>query len=325
MRLPKFSYLEPERIEEVSSLLLDHPGAKVFAGGTDLLVNLKHRVEVPTALVNIKKIQGLNSIRTEHGALKIGALTPLKKIYQDPSISEKAPVLAQAAASVGSYHHQVMGTLGGNLGQQNRCKFFNQSQWWRSANPPCLKVGGEVCHVVQKQEACYSSYCGDLAPALLVLEAKVRLRNNKNSREIPLPDLFSGEGRVPLTLEPGEMITEVIIPAASLNGFSTYVKFANRESIDFPIVGLAFQTFPEKKEYRLAFTAVDRRPVRGQTVESFLNGKSLTPEVVEEAAQLATKEASPVKNSLYAPSYKRTLMGRLLRSVFKDQANSLRE
>ena len=98
-------------------------------------------------------------------------------------------------------------------------------------------------------------------------------------------------------------------------GFSTYVKFANRESIDFPIVGLAFQALPEKKEYRLAFTAVDRRPVRGQKVESFLNGQSLTPEVVEEAAQLASEEASPVKNSLYAPSYKRNLMGRLLRSV----------
>ena len=113
-----------------------------------------------------------------------------------------------------------------------------------------------------------------------------------------------------------------IIPMASAGGFSNYVKFANRESIDFPIVGLAFQASPEKNEYRLAFTAVDRRPVRGQKVESFLKGKSLTPEVVEEAAQLATKEASPVKNSLYAPSYKRTLMGSLLRSVLKDRALS---
>jgi 4-hydroxybenzoyl-CoA reductase subunit beta len=319
VRLPKFKYLEPESIEEASSLLLDDPGAKVFAGGTDLLVNMKHRVEVPAALVNIKKIKGLDTIRPENGALRIGALTPLKKIYQDPAISEKAPVLAQAASSVGSYHHQVMGTIGGNLCQQNRCKFFNQSQWWRSANAPCLKVGGAVCHVVQKQEACYSSYCGDLAPALLVLEAKILLQGNKGSREVSLQNIFSGDGRAPLTLERGEILTEVILPSTSMGGFSDYVKFANRESIDFPIVGLAFHAFPEKKEYRLAFTAVDRRPVRSQKVESFLNGKSLTPEVVEEAAQLASKEASPVKNSLYAPSYKRTLMGRLLRSVLKNQ------
>ena len=319
MRLPKFKYLEPESIEEASSLLLDDPGAKVFAGGTDLLVNMKYRVEAPTALVNIKKIKGLDYIRPDNGNLRIGALTTLKKIYQDPSIAEKVPVLAQAASSVGSYHHQVMGTVGGNLCQQNRCKFFNQSQWWRSANAPCLKVGGEVCHVVQKQEACYSSYCGDLAPALLVLEAKVLLTRNKVSREVPLPSFFSGDGRAPLTLERGEILTEVIIPLASAGGFSNYVKFANRESIDFPIVGLAFQASREKKEYRLAFTAVDRRPVRGQKVESFLSGKTLTPEVVEEAAQLASQEATPVKNSLYAPSYKRSLMGRLLRIVLKKQ------
>jgi 4-hydroxybenzoyl-CoA reductase subunit beta len=318
VRLPKFNYLEPESIEEASSLLLDDPRAKVLAGGTDLLVNMKHRIEVPAALINMKRIKGLDYIRKDSGTLRIGALTRLKTIYQDPWISEKLPVLAQAASSVGSYHHQVMGTIGGNLCQQNRCKFFNQSQWWRSANAPCLKVGGAVCHVVQKQEACYSSYCGDLAPALLVLEARVLLKRNKASREIPLPDFFSGDGRVPLTLERGEILTEVIVPLAPAGDFSNYLKFANRESIDFPIVGLAFQTSPEKKEYRLAFTAVDRRPLRGQTVESFLNGQALTPEAVEEAARLASKEATPVKNSLYAPSYKRNLMGRLLRTVLSN-------
>jgi 4-hydroxybenzoyl-CoA reductase subunit beta len=318
MRLPKFKYLEPESLEEAAALLLAEPEAKVFAGGTDLLVNMKHRVEVPAALVNIKKIPGLDYIRSDNGTLRIGALTPLKRVYQNPAILEKMPVLAQAAAAVGSYHHQVMGTVGGNLCQQNRCKFYNQSHWWRSANAPCLKVGGKVCHVVPKQEACYSGYCGDLAPALLVLEARVLLRRNQESREVPLPDFFSGDGRAPLALERGEILSEVIVPTTRTVGYSHYVKFANRESIDFPIVGLAFQTSSEGNGYRLAFTAVDRRPVRGQKVETFLKGKTISPEVIEEAAQLASKEASPVKNSLYAPSYKRMLMGRLLRSVLNN-------
>jgi 4-hydroxybenzoyl-CoA reductase subunit beta len=321
VRLPKFNYLEPESIEEASSLLLDDPRAKVLAGGTDLLVNMKHRVEVPAALINMKKIKGLDYIRKDSGTLRIGALTRLKTIYQDPWISEKLPVLAQAASSVGSYHHQVMGTIGGNLCQQNRCKFFNQSQWWRSANAPCLKVGGAVCHVVQKQEACFSSYCGDLAPALLVLEAKVLLRRRNDSREVPLEGLFSGNGRSPLNLEPGEILEEVIMAQGSSNGFSTYVKFANRESIDFPIVGLAFQSSREKKEVRIAYTAVDRRPVRVPGVEAFLKGKTLTPDTIEEAGRLAAKEGSPVKNSLYSPAYKRSLMGVLLRSVLKKQAH----
>jgi 4-hydroxybenzoyl-CoA reductase subunit beta len=319
VRLPKFKYLEPGSIAEAAAMLLDDPGAKVFAGGTDLLVNMKHRVETPGTLVNLKKIKGLDYIREVDGTLRIGALTPLKKIYGDPGIGARFPVLAQAAAAVGSYHHQVMGTAGGNLCQQNRCKFFNQSQWWRSANAPCLKVGGRVCHVVPKQETCYSSYCGDLAPALLVLEARVLVQKNKEEREIPLPAFYSGDGQAPLTLERGEVLTEVIIPEAAPGGFSQYVKFANRESIDFPIVGLALRTSPEEKEYRLAFTAVDRRPLRGQKVEAFLNGKPLAPDVVAEAARLASKEAAPVKNSLYAPSYKRMLMGRLLQSMLTPQ------
>jgi 4-hydroxybenzoyl-CoA reductase subunit beta len=317
VRLPKFNYLEPASVEEASSMLLEEAGARLLAGGTDLLVNMKHRVELPATLVNLKKVKGLDAIRQDNGVLRVGPLTPLKKIYQDPSLTGKFPVLVQAASAVGSFHHQVMGTVGGNLCQQNRCKFFNQSQWWRSANPPCFKVGGAVCHVVQKQEACWSSYCGDLAPALLVLEAKVLLKQKTKSREIPLENLFSGDGRYPLALEQGEILSEVAIPAPPSDDFSAYVKFANRESIDFPIVGLAFQGSLEKKEYRLAFTAVDRRPVRGRKVEAFLNGKALTPEVVEEAAQLAAREASPVKNSLYAPAYKRSLMGNLLRSVLK--------
>jgi 4-hydroxybenzoyl-CoA reductase subunit beta len=319
LRLPKFKYLEPESLDAASAMLLDDPAARVFAGGTDLLVNMKHRAETPAALVNLKKITGLDSIRSDNGEVRIGSLTPLKRIYQDPLLSAEFPVLAQAAASVGSYHHQVMGTVGGNLCQQNRCKFFNQSQWWRSANAPCLKVGGGVCHVVQKQGSCYSSYCGDLAPALLVLEARVLLRRNGAAREIPVTDFFSGDGRSPLALEPGEILTELIVPQPAAGGYSNYVKFANRESIDFPIVGLAFQCFPGDREYRLAFTAVDRRPLRGRNVEAFLNEKNLSTEVVEEAARLASKEAAPVKNSLYAPSYKRMLMNRLLRSVLINQ------
>jgi len=108
VRLPKFKYLEPESLAGASAMLLDDPQAKVIAGGTDLLVNMKHRVEVPAALVNLKKIKGLDTIRSDNGALRIGALTPLKKNGSGSGILEKVPVLAQAASSVGSYHHQVM-------------------------------------------------------------------------------------------------------------------------------------------------------------------------------------------------------------------------
>jgi 4-hydroxybenzoyl-CoA reductase subunit beta len=318
VRLPKFNYLEPKTIEEASATLLEEEGARILAGGTDLLINMKHRVEKPSVLINIKRIKGLDTIRQAEGALHIGALTSLKKIAQNPLVLEKLPVLSQAASSVGSYHHQVMGTIGGNICQQNRCKFFNQSQWWRSARDTCFKAGGEICHVVNQKEICYSSYCGDVAPALLALGARVLLRSREGSREAEIESLFSGKGQAPLEIPRGEILSEVIIPEDSFGGYSKYVKFANRESIDFPIVGLAFWKSGDKKEYRIAYTAVDRRPIRGVQVESFLKGKALNPETVDQAVELAPKEAKPLKTSLYSPSHKRRLMGILLRGVLGE-------
>lgn len=318
VRLPRFDYVEAKSVQEACSILRQEPGAKVLAGGTDLLVNMKHRVEVPGRVVNIKKIPGLDFIRQENGVLRIGALTPLKKIYSTPLVRKKLPALASAASSVGSYHHQSMGTIGGNICQQNRCMYFNQSQWWRSARPTCYKAGGEICHVVNKKEICYSSYCGDVAPVLLVLGAKAILEGQGEVREIPLASLFSGEGKLPLVFREGEILTEITIPAESIDGFSTYVKFSNRGSIDFPIVGHALWASQEKKQYRACFTAVDRKPLRAQNVEDFLKGKDLSEEVVAEASALASKEGTPVKNSLYSPSYKRKMMGLLLKCTMNE-------
>jgi CO/xanthine dehydrogenase FAD-binding subunit len=106
-----------------------------------------------------------------------------------------------------------------------------------------------------------------------------------------------------------------MIPAASAKGTLRYMKFANRESIDFPIVGTAFWASSEDKAYRVAFTAVDRKPLRGKTIEDFLRGKELTDENIKAAGELAGKEAGPVKTSIYSPSHKRKMMGLLLRGA----------
>ena len=312
MRLPKFEYFEPKDLKEAVSLLQNEPSAKILAGGTDLLVNMKHKVECPLTIVNIKRIEGLDYIRQDHRGVRIGALTTLKRLYTTPMICEKLPGLAEAAAAVGSYHHQAMGTLAGNICQQNRCKFFNQSKQWRSSRPVCYKAGGEICHVVNKKEVCYSSYCGDVAPALFVLSAGIVLTGPEGSKEMALEAFFSGDGKAPLALNPGEILTEIIVPVDAVEGGSCYTKFANRESIDFPIVGAASWASAERKECRVAFTSVDRKPIRGHQVEAFLNGKDLNDEIVNEASSLAAKEAGPVKTSVYSPSFKRRMMGLLL-------------
>jgi len=315
VRLPKFKYFEPKDINEAVSILQNEPAARILAGGTDLLVNMKHRVDCPPVVVNIKRIADLNYIRQDNGEIRIGALTPLKRIYMAAPVKDNLPGLAQAASAVGSYHHQVMGTFGGNICQQNRCKFFNQSQWWRSSRPTCFKAGGEICHVVNKKEICYSTYCGDLAPALLALNAGIRVAGNGGEREFSIQELFTGNGKTPLNLNSAEIITEIVIPGETAKGVLTYMKFANRESIDFPIVGIAFWASREQNEYRVAFTAVDRKPLRGLNIETYLQGKELSDENIIEACDLAAKEAKPVKTSVYSASHKRKMMGLLLRGA----------
>lgn len=324
MRLPKFDYFEPKDINEAVSILRNEPAARILAGGTDLLVNMKHRVECPPVIVNIKRIANLNYIRQDNGDIRIGALTPLKRIYTTSVIKNGLPGLAQAASSVGSYHHQVMGTFGGNICQQNRCKYFNQSQSWRSSRPTCFKAGGEICYVVNKKEICYSTYCGDLAPTLLVANARIKLAGAGQGKEIPIQQLFTGNGKAPLSLNGADMLTEIVIPGNSTHGVLSYMKFANRESIDFPIVGAAFWASTEKSEYRIAFTAVDRKPLRGPHIEALLQGNKLNAEIINEASELASQEAKPVKTSIYSASYKRKLMGLLLRSTLENTAKGIK-
>jgi len=318
VRLPKFDYKQPGSIQEACAILLDQPSAKVLAGGTDLLVNMKHRVETPTTLVSLKGLPDLSYVRQTNGALKIGALTPLKTVYNDPYVAEKLPALAISASSVGSYHHQTMGTIGGNLCQQTRCKYFNQSKWWRSARPLCFKAGGEPCHVAKKEHVCYSTYCGDVAPALLVMNAEVVLSGREGSRQIPLEDIFSGEGKKPLKLEPGEIMTEIVISEQAAKGFSTYKKSANRASIDFPIVGAALWISSSTGESRIAFTAVDRKPVRALQLEEFLRGKQLNKELMQGVDSLVAKEAHLMMSSIDSLSYKRKLMGLLVKGALSE-------
>ena len=321
MRLPKFEYFEPQDINEAVSILQNEAAARILAGGTDLLVNMKHRVECPPVVVNLKRIADLDYIRQDNGNFRIGALTPLKRLYMNSAITDSLPGLAQAASAVGSYHHQVMGTIGGNICQQNRCKYYNQSQWWRSSRPTCFKAGGEICHVLNKKNICYSTYSGDLAPALLALNASIRVVGKGAEREMSIQEFYTGNGKAPLNLDAAEIVTEIVIPGEAANGVLTYMKYANRESIDFPIVGIAFWAATEQHEYRVAYTAVDRKPLRGLNIETCLRGKELSDENITEACDLAAKEATPVKTSIYSAAHKRKMMGLLLRGAAEKTRN----
>lgn len=311
MRLPKFTYVEAKTVEAACAILAEERHAKVLAGGTDLLVNMKNRLETPDVLVNLKKVPHLDFIRPDDGGFTIGALTSLKRIYSSREIMSKLPSLTQAASGVGSYHHQVMGTISGNICQQNRCNYFNQSGGWHSDRPKCLKLGGGICHVVKNGSKCFSCYHGDLAPVLIAMNATVEVQGPEERRIISIEDLFSGDGETPLVLTQGEILTMVRIPAKSMQGVSCYIKFADRGSIDFPVVGVAVWALPAEGEYRVCFTAIDRRPVRAKQIEDFLRGQRQDAKVLRQAEELCMKIGRPVKNASFSPSYKRQVMKRL--------------
>jgi len=328
MRLPKFEYLEPRSLKEaVKTLALDPKGSVILSGGTDLLVNMKHRVIRPKRLINLKKIPKLAYIINGKNGLRIGALATLHDLASSSMIRERYPVLCKAATEVGAYAHQVMGTLGGNLCQGNRCRFYNQSAFWRSVRPLCYKTGGRVCHVVPtrpadrgKPKKCYSTYCGDLAPVLIALDSRVRVLGPNGERIFPLKRLYTRNGEKPLSLKSGEILKEIFVPSPS--GKTLYLKWRLRDSLEFPVVSIALHIEKDGNEKirkaRIILSGVEPGPVETLESEKMLRGAALEERIIEQVAHQAVKEISPMRTSIHSPAYKRKMAGILLRQTLEE-------
>jgi 4-hydroxybenzoyl-CoA reductase subunit beta len=316
MRLPKFEYLEPKTLKKAAhALASDMKGSVLLAGGTDLLVNMKHKVLQPKQVITLKTIPKLAYIWSVKEGLKIGTLTTLHDIASSSVIQEKAQVLCDAAREVGAYAHQNMGTLGGNLCQGNRCRFYNQSAFWRGAKSPCYKAGGELCHVVRKSKECHSTYCGDMAPVLIALDAQVRVIGPRGERIFPLRKLYTQDGKRPLSFRKGEILKEIILPLSS--GKTLYLKWRQRDSIEFPIVSLALHIEKDGNEQiqkaRIIYSAMGSGPVETSEAEKMLRNASLDDQTIEKVSNQAIKEVLPMRTSIYSPAYKRKIAGILLR------------
>ncbi len=325
MRLPNFEYIAPKTLKEASkAFALDAKGSALIAGGTDLIVNMKHRVIQPKQVINLKTIPKLASISWGKDGLRIGALATLHDIASSSIIQEKFPVLCQAAREVGAYAHQAMGTLGGNLCQGNRCRFYNQSAFWRGVKPLCYKAGGEVCHVVRKPKECHSTYCGDMTPVLIALEAQVKVVGPEKERIFPLIKLYTQDGKKPLSLRKGEILKEILLPPSS--GKTLYLKWRRRDSIEFPIVSLALNLEKDENERiqkaRIIFSAVGSGPVEASEAEKMLKNSFLDDQTIEKISTQAVKEISPMRTSIHSPAHKREIAGILLKEGLKKLTES---
>ncbi len=320
MRLPKFDYVEPKSLKEAAKAFTLQPrGSDFLAGGTDLLVRMKYRVKAPTRIINLKTIPRLAHLTDGKNGVRIGALVTLDDLASSPKIQERYPSLAHACREVGAYGHQVMGTIGGNLCQENRCRFFNQSVFWRSVRPLCFKAGGEICHVVRKPRECHSTYCGDLAPVLIALNAKIDLVGPSGERTLSLRKLYTRNGAKPLSLKKGEILREVFVPSSS--GEAIYLKWRLRDSLEYPIVSVAVSLdrneTREIKKATIVFSGVGPDPVETVEAEKTLKGSLLDDSAIDRAVAQAVKEVSPMRTSIHSPAYKRKMAGILLRQALE--------
>jgi 4-hydroxybenzoyl-CoA reductase subunit beta len=295
--LPQFTLHRPATLEEAARLARE-PQARVIAGGTGLIPNLRLGLGAPRTLVSLEALEELRRIEISERGYRIGAAVSLQAL----SDNKRLPAaLREAARSVAAPAHRSAATLGGNLCLDTRCVYYNQSEQWRRANGYCLKFGGDTCHVAPQGKKCRAAYSGDLAPALLVLDANIEIAGALR----PLQALYQDDGAKHLALQPGEIIAAVHLPPTT--GRSGYAKLRSRGSIDFPLAGVAMRLSSSNnliRELRVALTGTNSRPVLIEGTEALV-GAEAGEATAAALAKLVQKQAGPMRTTLTAADYRR--------------------
>ena len=288
-----------------------------IGGGQDLHTTLKAYITRPSRVVNLKTIHGLNGIATDpHGGLRIGALVTLTQLGAHPAVTKDYPGLAEATHSIATPQIRNLGTVGGNLGQRPRCWYF------RLDSVNCLKKGGDTCfakegenkyHAILATDGpCVIVHPSDLAPMLTALGATLSVTGPGGKRNVPLTEFFTlpsqGSIRRENVLADGDVITEIRLPPPA--GRSTYLKFKERESLDFAMSSVAAVVSPGKVS--LVLGGVAPVPWRCEKAEAFLAGKTLDEATIAQAATLATDGAKPLAKNGYKVPLTQTLVRRAL-------------
>jgi 4-hydroxybenzoyl-CoA reductase subunit beta len=318
--LPEFALRYPETAGEASRLLAGEADARVLAGGTAFMVNLRLGLASPRLLVSLERIPGFRDIVDEGGAVRFGAGVALARLATDPMVATRYPVLVQAANTVAGPAHRSVATIGGNLCLDTRCVFYNQNEIWRRSNGYCLKYRGETCHVAPQGKRCHAAFSGDLAPALLVLGAEVQIAGPAGSRWAPLAALYRDDGARHLALEPGEFVLAVRVPAPSASLRAAYRKARVRGAIDFPLAGVAMALEIAEgrvKELRVAITGTNSRPLLITGTREF-QGQAPDAALGERVFKLVQRQASPQRTTVTSAHYRRQVAAALARRLLGE-------
>ncbi|HLA20142.1 MAG TPA: 4-hydroxybenzoyl-CoA reductase subunit beta [Pseudolabrys sp.] len=313
--LADFHLAQPGTVDEAVAACAKHPGSRYVAGGTDLLVNMRRGIASPDQLVDLSGIDELTAIATDAQGMTIGAGVTIAALARNTIVDDKYRALAQAAAAIAGPAHRTMGTVGGNLCLDTRCIYYNQSEWWRSANAYCLKNRGEICHVAPQGQRCHAAYSGDLAPALLVLGAEIDIAGSQGQRRIPLGELYVEDGKAHLTLAEGELIVAVHLPAKP--PATRYEKVRTRGAIDFPLAGVAVALTVKGKtigSLRIALTGTNSRPFLLTGTDAFA-GQALDDKLLQAIDRAVQKQVQPMRTTLASANYRRLAAAALARRL----------
>ncbi len=296
--------------------------AKIVAGGTDLLDELKEGLIKPKQLVNIKANAGLRHIAFDAvGGLRLGALATLSEVEDHPAVRKNFPILAEAVRVVASPQIRNVATVGGNLCQRPRCWYYRDEALHcrRKGGPICYSVAGEnQYHAILGGAGCYIVHPSDLAPVLIALNAEVRIVGLAGPRMMPLEKFFILP-RVDITrenvLKQNEIVEEVTLPAASAGRAGTYLKVRERNTWDFAVVAAAVvldMSGGRCREAQVVLGAVAPAPWRSPRAEAVLRGAKIDLNVAAKAAEAALEGARPMTHNGYKVPLAKNLVRRAI-------------
>ena len=338
--MKSFEYIAPKTLDEALAILSDDEGTRLFAGGTDLLGEMKRGVIAPEKLLDLKSVGGLEIIRQEpDGGLAIGSLATLSEIAENPLVKQSYPLLVQAIEQTASPQIRNVATLGGNLCQRPRCWYYRHPDF------PCLRKHGESCfavwgnsryHAIWGGNRCFIVHRSDPAAALMALDAHTQIAYSEGIRAVPLREFFvtPGENLTQETvLQPNEILTGIKLPPPLPNARGIYLKVAERKATDFALASVALHLAWEGTRInhaRVVLGSVAPVPWRLQHVEEILLGDELsqdfdkalpTPskEKIQLACEGAVEGAKQIRHNGYKIPLVKGLLRKALRLVFESQ------
>jgi 4-hydroxybenzoyl-CoA reductase subunit beta len=321
--MPELHLVRPRNVGDAVAARRQHPGSRFIAGGTDLLVDLRHGLSSPDLLIDLSGIDELTGIEAHDRSLRIGAGVTVAALARNPEIAADYSAVTQAAEAIAGPGHRAMGTVGGNLCLDTRCIYYNQSEWWRQSNGFCLKRRGDICHVAPQGQRCHAAFTGDLAPALLALGAEAEIAGAQGRRRIPLGDLYVEDGRAHLALAEDELVVAVHLrPEASP---SAYCKVRVRGAIDYPLAGVAVALGAAAgavTSLRIGLTGTNSRPFVLAGTDAIV-GRPIDEKALQDIDRLVQKQVQPMRTTVASAHYRRlaaaALARRLVAALFAAQ------